>query len=183
MQNQLIAKGFSNFERTISKNCPYFKCPSVLQTKIQLFFLRETDFVFPGNLMLYEFCLYYSISKNCTIKLLRERRSVHTNRLRQAGVSGWCPKTSSKTDTHHLKSARARSNASACARAFELTKVLTMALDGIYVQQQGSPCISSFPRDQIPFISFQQQAHLSGRLPLFLDTVRISIMQPSLQME
>ena len=33
-----ISRGFSIFERTSSKSCPFFKCSLVLQTKISLFY-------------------------------------------------------------------------------------------------------------------------------------------------
>ena len=51
-QNRLISKGFSNFKRTSSKSCPFFKCSSIFQTKIILFHAwngRKTDFVFSWN--------------------------------------------------------------------------------------------------------------------------------------
>ena len=39
------SNGVSNFEHTTSKNCPFFKRSSILQTSC---FMRETDFVFTG---------------------------------------------------------------------------------------------------------------------------------------
>ena len=51
-------EGFSNFERTSSKNCPFFKCSSVCKSESGCF-MRET--VVKWNLFLLEFSTLYEV--------------------------------------------------------------------------------------------------------------------------